>query len=308
MNLAQKYGKVAVIMGGRSTEREVSLISGKAVLASLLRLGIDAFAFDPLEEPIEKLKALGVSRAVLMIHGKTGEDGQLQGAMEYLRIPYTGSGVMASAIAMDKYRTNLIWRQLGIPVANSQYLDKNQYQPNDFKLKIKLPLVVKPADDGSTLGLTKVYKESDLHSAIDFALQTSSKILLEEMVIGSEYTIIVIDGKVYPIIKIEAPSGEYDFHNKYYSDETIYLCPYDLGEKQAEVEALALAGYNAVGACGVTRLDFMINEADDKLYFLEINTLPGMTSHSLVPQSVASVGIDFDKLCLMILDGASLDK
>jgi D-alanine-D-alanine ligase len=301
------YGKVAVIMGGDTTEREVSLMSGEAILASLRKSGIDAIAFDPSLEPLENLHKHNVQRAILIIHGKNGEDGKLQGAMEYLKIPYTGAGVMASAIGMDKYRTKLIWQALGIPVAKSQYLEKLHYDKTSFQLEVNLPVVVKPADDGSTLGLKKVYQLAELASAIDYAFAASTKILIEEMIIGSEYTIPIIDGKVFPLIKIEAPQGEYDFEHKYYSDETVYLCPYDLGALQAQIEQLALKGYHGIGASGVTRLDFMIDK-DQRVYFLEINTLPGMTGHSLVPQSAAVIGINFDQLCLMILDGAGLGK
>lgn len=302
-----KYGKVAVLMGGDSTEREVSFLSGKAVLNSLIKSGVNAFAFDPLEEPLEKLKEYNCDRAFNLIHGKNGEDGKLQGALEYLKIPYTGSGVTASAIGMDKYRTKLIWKSLNIPVAESVYLEKDSYNKEDYKLTIALPVIVKPADDGSSLGFSRVTKIEDLYAAIDKAFAKTNKILIEKMIIGSEYTITIFDGKVYPIIKIEAPDGDYDFEHKYYSDETKYLAGYDLGELHKSIEKWALDGYNAIGASGVARSDFMISN-DGQVYFLEINTLPGMTGHSLVPQSLASVGINFDDLCLKILDGTSLVK
>ena len=307
MELSKKYGKVAVVMGGKTTEREVSLMSGNAILKSLLKSGVDAFSFDPSLEPLANLVNYGSERAILIIHGKNGEDGKLQGAMEYLGIPYTGSGVMASSIGMDKYRTKLIWQTLGVPVAKSQFVEKANYNVAEFKLGVNLPVVVKPADDGSTLGLKKVYQIEDLAAAINYAFAASNKILIEEMVIGPEFTLTIIDGKIFPIIKIEAPQGEYDFENKYYSDETKYICPYDLGSLQAEVERLALIGYHGIGASGVTRLDFMLTQ-DNQIVFLEINTLPGMTGHSLVPQAAAAVGIDFDQLCLLILDGAGLGK
>ncbi len=294
-------------MGGDTTEREVSLMSGKAILDSLLKSGVDAFAFDPAQEPLENLKKYAVDRALLIIHGKNGEDGKLQGAMEYLGIPYTGSGVMASSIGMDKYRTKLIWQAMGIPVARSQYVEKESFNAETFELQVKLPVVVKPADDGSTLGLTKVYEADKLLPALEYAFAKSKKVLVEELIVGAEFTIPIIDGKVYPLIKIEAPNGEYDFEHKYYSDETVYLCPFDLGKLQAQVEELALRGYHALGASGVTRLDFMLDK-DQNIYFLEINTLPGMTGHSLVPQSAAVTGVSFDQLCLMILDGAGLGK
>lgn len=303
----KKYGKVAVLMGGNTPEREISLISGRAILESLQRSGVNAYAFDPVEKPLSDLQSDGYARAFVIIHGKGGEDGKLQGALEYLGVPYTGSGVMASSIGMDKYRTKLIWQAIGIPMAKSQYLEKIGYSKNNFTLQVKLPVVVKPVDDGSTLGLTKVYDEKQLDQAIDFAFQSSERVLIEEMIVGDEYTITVFDGKVYPVVKIEAPAGEYDYQNKYFTDDTKYICPYDLGALQEQINAWALAGYNAIGASGVARLDFMIDK-EKNVYFLEINTLPGMTNHSLVPMSLAAAGYSFDELCLMILDGASIAK
>lgn len=303
----RQYGKVAVLMGGNTPEREISFISGKAILDSLLKSKVDAFAFDPNNEPLENLKKYQCERAFVIIHGKNGEDGKLQGALEYLAIPYTGSGVMASAIGMDKYRTKLIWQSVGLPVARSQYLEKTKFSPASFIFNLKLPVIVKPADDGSSLGLKKVYELKDLLPAINYAFETSAKILIEELIVGDEYTITIFDGKVYPVIKVVAPEGEYDYEHKYFSDETVYLCPYDLGPLQAKVEELALIGYNSIGASGVARLDFMVDK-NQNIFFLEINTLPGMTNHSLVPQSIAAKGIGFDELCLMILDGAGLGK
>ena len=303
----KKYGKVAVVMGGNTTEREISYISGNAILQSLQKSGVDAIAFDPAKEPLENLKKYSVERAFVIIHGKNGEDGKLQGALEYLGVPYTGSGVMASAIGMDKYRTKMIWQSVGIPVAKSQFVEKSTYKPSEFALKVNLPVVVKPADDGSSLGLKKVFDSKELLTAIEFAFNTTNKVLIEELIIGDEYTITIMDGKVYPVIKVVAPEGEYDYEHKYFSDETVYLCPYDLGSLQTRVEELALIGYNSIGATGVARLDFMIDR-NENVYFLEINTLPGMTNHSLVPQSLAATGINFDQLCLMILDGAGLGK
>jgi D-alanine-D-alanine ligase len=303
----KKYGKVAVLMGGNTPEREISLISGRAILESLQKSGIDAYAFDPAEKPLQHLQSDGYARAFVIIHGKGGEDGKLQGALEYLGIPYTGSGVMASSIGMDKHRTKLIWQSIGIPMAKSQYLEKTGYKQGDFKLQVKLPVVVKPVDDGSTLGLSKVYDENQLYQAIDFAFQNSERVLIEEMIVGDEYTITVFDRKVYPVVKIEAPEGEYDYQNKYFTDDTKYTCPYDLGALQQKINDWALAGYNAIGASGVARLDFMVDK-ENNVYFLEINTLPGMTNHSLVPMSLAAAGYSFDQLCLMILDGASIAK
>ncbi len=305
MSLREKYGKVAVIMGGDSSEREVSLISGAQALEALLSLGVDAHKFDPVEEPMEKLVVEGFSRALLMLHGGTGENGVVQAVLEYLKIPYTGSGVEASAISMDKYRTKLLWQHFGIPVAKSQLVLKNDYIKNKFKLEIKLPFVVKPAFGGSTIGLSKVFDLDKINAAINLAFEYDKAILIEEFIDGAEYTATVCGDKVYPFVKIEAPQGEYDYTNKYFTDDTKYLCPYDLGAIQAEIEKYALLGYNAVGASGVTRIDFMLDK-DNKPYFLEINTLPGMTPHSLVPMAFKACGIDFKELCLQILDGASI--
>ena len=300
-----EYGKVAVLMGGESSEREISLISGNAVLESLLQSGVDAYAFDPALTPLSELQSQGFGRAILMTHGKRGEDGILQGALEFLRIPYTGSGVMASSIAMDKYRTKLIWQALGIPVAKSQYVQKNGFNYADFKLALNLPVVVKPAQEGSTLGLSKVYKTEQLEAALNLAFSKDCAVLVEEMIIGDEFTVTVCDGVVYPTVKIEAPQDNYDYQNKYFTDTTKYTCPFDLGRLQPLLEQYALAGYNAVGASGVARLDFMLDQKND-LCFLEINTLPGMTGHSLVPMAFKATGVDFAALCLIILDGAHL--
>ncbi len=303
MDLKQKYGKVAVLMGGDSLEREVSLISGNAVLASLIKNGVDANAFDPATRPIQDLSTNGFVRAVLMTHGSRGEDGMLQGVLEYLRIPYSGSGVMASAIAMNKYRTKLIWQGLGIPVAKSQYINKKTR--SSFKLELSLPVVVKPVDGGSTIGLTFVTNSEQLTDAINLAFTYDEAVLVEKMIIGSEYTITICDGVVYPIIQIVAPEGNYDYQNKYFTDVTKYICPIDLGELQLVVEGYAIKAYDAIGVRGIARIDFMINEKNE-VFFLEINTLPGMTSHSLAPMAYSAKGITFDALCLEILDGARL--
>ena len=306
MNIKQKYGKVVVIMGGDSAERDISLISGMAVLSALKEHGVDVYKFDPAVDSITELVSQGFSRAVLMTHGKHGEDGVLQGALELFKIPYTGSGVMTSSLAMDKYRTKLIWQSFGIPVPKGQHILKHMFDVSNFKLEIDLPVVVKPVGGGSTLGLSKVYKIEQLLDAIHLAFEQDKAVLIEEMVVGDEFTITVYDGVVYPIVKIIAPKDNYDYHNKYFANDTKYICPFDLGSMQQQVEDYALNGYNAVGARGIARLDFMLNSSN-QLYFLEINTLPGMTSHSLVPMSFLAKGVSFLQLCLNILDGATLD-
>lgn len=299
-----KYGKVAVLMGGWSKEYDISLISGNAVLESLIRSGVDAHPFDPAKQSVFELKQLGFCRAVLMTHGVVGEDGILQGALEYLQIPYTGSGLLASALSMDKHRTKLVWSTYGIPMPKGLRLNSPNSQL--IKANFELPIIVKPVHEGSTLGLSKVYKWEDLDLALEKAFKSDQVVLVEDMVIGDEFSITVCDGQVYPIVKIEAPSGEYDYQNKYFTDDTVYICPCTLDAKlEQQIKDYAKIGYNAVGARGVARLDFMLDK-NNKPYFLEINTIPGMTSHSLSPLAYKAVGINFDQLCLQILDGATL--
>ena len=302
--MIKKYGKVAVLMGGWSHEREVSMLSGRAVLASLLKSGVDAHAFDPAEQSVFELKQQGFERVVLMLHGPMGEDGVIQGTLEYLKIPYTGSGVLASALAMDKERTKLIWSTYGIPMPKGISLAKPDVKL--IKQNFDLPLIVKPVREGSTLGLSKIYNWEDLEPALEKAFKNDYEVLVEDLIIGSEFSITVCDGVVYPLVKIEAPEGEYDYQNKYFTDTTVYTCPYELDKDLIkQINEYSKIGYNAVGARGVARLDFML-DAQNKPYFLEINTIPGMTAHSLTPMMYKAAGISFDQLCLQILDGASL--
>lgn len=310
MDLKIKYGKVAVVMGGDSAEREISLMSGGAVLKALLDQGVDAYSFDPSITPITELVTQGFSRALLMMHGEGGEDGVIQGALELLQIPYTGSGVMASGIAMDKYRTKLLWQALGVPVAKSQYVQRLGFSHDSFKLDtcISLPVVVKPANGGSTIGLSRVYEIDELASAIDLAFTLDNALLIESLIIGDEFSITVCDGIAYPVVQIVAPDGNYDYQNKYFTDDTKYICPAILdSELLAVIQKYALCGYAGVGARGVARLDFMLNE-HNQIFFLELNTLPGMTGHSIVPIAYRAQNINFEQLCLKILDGATLDR
>lgn len=302
--IMNKYGKVAVLMGGKSSEREVSLISGKAVLDSLIKSGVDAHAFDPSKQSVFELKSFGFSRAVIMLHGPGGEDGIIQAVLEYLQIPYTGSGVLASALSMDKQRTKLIWSTYGIPMPKGLCL--NQPDIELIKNSFKLPVIVKPVHEGSTVALSKVRKWEDLPDALEAAFKYDHTILVEDMIIGDEFTITVCDDVIYPLVKIEAPLGEYDYNNKYFTDDTKYICPYKLEANLGkQINEYAKVGYNAVGARGVARLDFIL-AGNNIPYFLEINTIPGMTSHSLSPMAYKAAGINFDELCLQILNGASL--
>ena len=307
---AKKYGKVVVIMGGDSPEREIALIGGNAVFEALLRCNVDAHKFDYTVTPITELIAQKFDRAVIILHGQGGEDGTIQGLLEILKIPYTGSGVLASSIAMDKYRTKLIWNAYGIPVAKSSCLTKNAYVQNEQdaiknvinELRLKLPVIVKPNHGGSTLGLTVVYTQDELKQAIDTAFMQDDAVLIEEFIVGDEYTVVIDENRVYPIIKIEPPKNKnsYDYQDKYFTNDTKYVCSANLGALQESIEHYARVGYNAIDARGIARADFMISQSG-QVYFLEINTIPGMTSHSFVPMAFNSVGIDFDELCLYML-------
>lgn len=313
MPKSKNYGKVVVIMGGDSSEREISLLSGNAVFAALSRCNIDVHRFDYTKTPLEELITQKFDCAVIMLHGKGGEDGTLQGLLECLKIPYTGSGVLASSLAMDKYRTKLMWQACGIPMPKSQYLTKEQYTkstPNEFELKLPLPVIVKPNYGGSTIGVAIAHTQDDLNKGLTEAFKYDNRVLIEELIIGDEYTVTFCDEKVYPIIKIEIPQhkGSYDYQDKYFTNDTKYICSPNLGALQKSIEEYAKLGYQAIGARGVARIDFMLSKSDQKVYFLEINTIPGMTGHSFVPMAFKAVGIGFDALCLHMLDLARLDN
>jgi D-alanine-D-alanine ligase len=299
------FGKVAVLLGGPSSEREVSLMSGRAVLAALVRQGVDAHAFDPAERDLWALKAEGFDRAFIALHGRFGEDGTVQGALETLRIPYTGSGVMASALAMDKWRTKLVWQAAGIPTPRYRIVDAT----TDWMrvvAELGLPLIVKPAREGSTIGITKItgVDHDELAIAYAEAAKHDALVLVEEFVAGVELTASIVDGRALPLIRIEAPQGNYDYHNKYFSDETKYFCPSGLpAATEQSIRAQSLAAADIVGCSGWGRLDLILR-ADGSWSFLEVNTSPGMTGHSLVPMAAREAGMSFDELCVTILRGA----
>ncbi|HEX4883024.1 MAG TPA: D-alanine--D-alanine ligase [Casimicrobiaceae bacterium] len=299
------FGKVAVLLGGPSSEREVSLMSGRAVLAALVRQGVDAHAFDPAERDLWALKAEGFDRAFIALHGRFGEDGTVQGALETLRIPYTGSGVMASALAMDKWRTKLVWQAAGIPTPRYRIADAT----TDWMrvvAELGLPLIVKPAREGSTIGITKItgVDHDELAIAHAEAAKHDALVLVEEFVAGVELTASIVDGRALPLIRIEAPQGNYDYHNKYFSDETKYFCPSGLpAATEQAIRAQSLAAFDIVGCSGWGRLDLILR-ADGSWSFLEVNTSPGMTGHSLVPMAAREAGMSFDDLCVTILRGA----
>jgi D-alanine-D-alanine ligase len=300
-----EFGKVAVLLGGPSSEREISLLSGNAVLAALREQGVDAHPFDPAERDVWTLKREGFARAFIALHGRFGEDGTLQGALEVLGIPYTGSGVMASALAMDKWRTKLVWLASGIPTPRYRIVDAT----TDWKrvvAELGLPLFVKPAREGSTIGITKVTTggAEALAAAWQVAVAHDDLVLVEEFVAGVELTASILDERALPLVRIEAPQGNYDYQNKYFSDETRYFCPSGLPAAQEQaIQEQALAAFRVVGCSGWGRLDLILR-ADGSHSFLEINTSPGMTGHSLVPIAGRQAGLSFGELCVAILRGA----
>lgn len=301
MNSPQSFGKVAVLMGGKSAEREISLMSGANVLEALRRKGVDAHAFDPAERPLFELKSSGYARAFLALHGRYGEDGTVQGALELMAIPYTGSGVMASALCLDKLRTKLIWLASGIPTPRYEVLTA----ASDWATVVKnlgLPLIVKPAHEGSSIGLSKVTSIEKIEAAYELAARADTLVLAEEFIDGRELTAAFLEDRPLPLIRIEAPAGNYDYQHKYFSDETRYHCPCGLpaAEEQA-LQALVMRGAAALGCAGWGRADLMLRD-DGKAFLLEMNTIPGMTGHSLVPMAARAAGIGFDELVLKILE------
>jgi D-alanine-D-alanine ligase len=294
-------GKIAVLFGGRSAEREISLMSGGNVLKALQQSGLDAHAFDPAEREIFELKRDGFARVFIALHGRYGEDGTVQGALELMGIPYTGSGVMASALAMDKVRTKMVWTAAGIPTPRFEVVDAGSDWAGVAQ-RLGLPLIVKPAHEGSTIGLTKATAASQLPQAYALAALHDAFVMAEEFIAGEELTAGFLGDQVLPLIRIEAPQGNYDYQNKYFSDETKYHCPCGLPEaEELRIRALVMKSAQALGCAGWGRAD-LIRRADGSLQFLEMNTSPGMTGHSLVPMAARQAGLSFNDLVLRILE------
>ncbi|MED5617899.1 D-alanine--D-alanine ligase [Ideonella sp. BN130291] len=308
-------GKVAVLMGGTSAEREVSLMSGSGVLAALRSQGVDAHAFDPAGHALGELKAQGFQRCFIALHGRHGEDGTVQGALELMGIPYTGSGVMASAIAMDKVMTKRVWLAEGLPTPRYVWLAPEQQtheQIRNVPDELGLPLIVKPPREGSSIGVSKVQGYSDMAEAVKLSAQYDPDVLCEEFIDGDEVTCPVLghgpNAMALPVVRIVAPEGGYDYQNKYFTDDTVYLVPSGLPEaEEREIQRIVVQAYRTLGCRGWGRADLMIRASDRKPFLLEMNTSPGMTSHSLVPKSAQSAGIGYEQLCLLLLANAALD-
>ena len=303
--MTKKLGKVAVLMGGPSAEREISLISGKAVLGALRERKVDAHAFDPAERELFDLKREGFERAFIALHGRFGEDGTVQGALEVMQVPYTGSGVMASALSMDKWRTKLVWLASGIPTPRFAML-KAGSDWGKVVDTLGLPVIVKPVHEGSTLGLTKVRTAADLPKAHALAAKFDALVIAEEFIAGQELTASVLGDAALPLVRIEAPEGNYDYQNKYFTDDTKYHCPSGVRpELEEELKRVTLKSFRVLGCTGWGRADIMLRP-DGTYSFLEMNTSPGMTGHSLVPIAARAAGLAYPDLCVKILEGAAL--
>ena len=309
--LTNNFGKVAVLMGGASAEREVSLMSGAGVLKALLSKGVDAHAFDPLQRDLIDLRREGFARCFIALHGRFGEDGTVQGALELMGIPYTGSGVMASAISMDKVMTKRIWRFEGLPTPAWNQVTSAAQTRAAF-VELGAPMIVKPAREGSTIGLTKVMSLDQCAAAYALASQHDAQVLCEQFIAGDEVTCPVLgpadQPHALPLIRIVAPDGNYDYQNKYFTDTTQYLVPAGLPEgEEAAIATMVCRAYAVLGCRGWARADVMIDARTRKPYLLEINTSPGMTGHSLVPMSARAAGVSYEDLCVRLLQSTATD-
>jgi len=313
---SKALGKVAVLFGGSSAEREISIMSGTGVLEALRSRGVDAHPFDPADRDLAELRREGFARCFVALHGRHGEDGTVQGALELLGIPYTGSGVMASSVAMDKVMTKRIWQADGLPTPRYVRLafdQQSREQINAVPDVLGLPLIVKPPREGSSIGVTKVEGYSQMQDAVALAVRYDADVLCEEFIEGEEVTCALLgsglDAVALPVVRIAAPEGAYDYQNKYFTDDVKYHCPSGLPEaEEHEIRRIALAAYHQLGCRGWGRADLMIRASDRKPFLLEMNTSPGMTSHSLVPMSARAAGIAYEDLCLRVLATATLDS
>lgn len=300
------FAKVGVFLGGRSAEREVSIKSGSAVLAALRRQGVDAHPFDPAQHTLAELEQAKFSRVFINLHGRGGEDGTVQGVLDLMGIPYTGSGVMASALGMDKWRSKLVWQSIGLPVPEYAMLEA----ASDFdavESELGLPLFVKPANEGSSVGITKVKTPGQLKSAYHIAARHDASVLAERNLSGGEFTVAILGDAALPVIKIEPATEFYDYEAKYFRDDTRYLCPAVLPELlEAEMREMALRAFKVIGCRGWGRVDILLSDTG-RPYLLEINTSPGMTDHSLVPMAAKAADLSFDTLCLRILELADVE-
>ena len=307
---AAAFGKVGVLFGGRSAEREISLISGNGVLQALQSRGIDAHAFDPGTQSLAELADQKFDRVFIALHGRYGEDGSLQGALELLGIPYTGSGVMASSVGMDKITTKKIWLQENVPTPRYVTIDAGT-DLDAVVADLGLPLIVKPPLEGSSIGITKVTQADQLKEAVALVTSMDEAVLAEEFVTGREFTVAVLGqgaaARALPIVEIVAPEGKYDYQNKYFTDDTVYHCPAPLPDELTnEIQRHAVNAYRALGCEGWGRVDVLVRESDMRPFLLEVNTSPGMTTHSLVPMAARAVGIAYEDLCVEILRSARL--
>ena len=313
--MSNEFGKVGVLYGGRSAEREVSLMSGSGVLQALKSKGVDAHGFDTGARSLAELAAQRFDRVFIALHGRFGEDGTLQGALEQLGIPYTGSGVMASAIGMDKVMSKRIWSNHGLPTPRFAVLDAHDATSEQLRAvtdDLGLPLMLKAPHEGSTIGIAKVAGHSDMQPGFDLCAKYDEVVLAEEFVSGRELTVPVLGrgrtARALPVVEIRAPQGNYDYEHKYFSDETQYLCPAPLDDGLTQrVQSLAVRAFNAIGCAGWARVDFMLRAADNEPFLLEINTSPGMTGHSLVPMAARAAGMSYEDLCVEILRTAGLE-
>ena len=309
VNVAE-LGKVGVLLGGKSGERDISLMSGKGVLDALISKGVNAHAFDPGQQAITELVAQKFDRVFIALHGRYGEDGTMQGLLEQMNLPYTGSGVLASALAIDKQATKRLWSSFNLATPRFEMLNVNSDWQKIMR-DLGLPIIVKPAREGSSLGLSKVTKPEDLPAAYALAAKLDRDVMAEQCIIGEELTCpIVGDGenaRALPVIRIVAPDSNYDYHNKYFSDATKYLCPTGLDlALEVKVQELALSAYRALGCKGWGRADVMIDHQTNQPYLLEMNTAPGMTGHSLVPMAAKAAGVEYADLVLWLLSKAGV--